>query len=100
MLPIKTQVKTTKLSSKSQLTLPKPFLQELNFKKGDFVKVFLDTKNQNITLKVVPNPIKKLKGILKISGLTSEKFLQEKKQENLKNEQKQVQLNPTLTKKI
>jgi len=75
------KIKTVKLSSKNQITLPIELSTELNLNKGDYIQLILDSENQTIIIKNAPNPINKLRGILKGFNYSTEQFLEEKKQE-------------------
>jgi bifunctional DNA-binding transcriptional regulator/antitoxin component of YhaV-PrlF toxin-antitoxin module len=75
------KTKTVKLSSKNQITLPAELLNQIDVSKGDYIQILLDSENQAIIIKSIPNPINKLRGILKGFNYSTEQFLEEKKSE-------------------
>jgi bifunctional DNA-binding transcriptional regulator/antitoxin component of YhaV-PrlF toxin-antitoxin module len=70
----------TKISSKNQITIPVKIIKQLNLTKNQRVKVWLNKKagKTEIKIEILPDPIAKLRGILKGTNLGVEDFLRER----------------------
>ncbi len=70
----------TKISSKNQITIPVKIIKQLGLTKNQRVKVWLNKKanKTEIKIEILPDPIAKLRGILKGTGLGVKDFLRER----------------------
>ena len=67
----------TKISSKNQITLPVKVIKKLGFQNNQRVKVLI-SKNGKLQIEMLPDPIAKLRGILKGTNLGVKDFLRER----------------------
>jgi bifunctional DNA-binding transcriptional regulator/antitoxin component of YhaV-PrlF toxin-antitoxin module len=70
----------TKISSKNQITIPVKIIKQLGITKNQRVKVLLSKKQNKteITIEILPDPISRLRGILKGTNLGVRDFLRER----------------------
>jgi bifunctional DNA-binding transcriptional regulator/antitoxin component of YhaV-PrlF toxin-antitoxin module len=70
----------TKISSKNQITLPVAMTNQMGLGKNQRVKVVLDLRNgaNKISFETLPDPIARLRGILKGTNFGVKHFLRER----------------------
>ena len=68
----------TKISTKGQMVIPKAVRNELKIDKNSIIKVYFDIETSKVTIEVIKDPIKSLRGLWKNKQLhTSDKIKKE-----------------------
>ena len=71
------QYQTIKISPKGQLVLPKKIREQAKIDQNSVIKVGFDPITKNVSIKIISDPIRGLKGLLRGRGMSSQQVKRE-----------------------